>query len=125
MTNVILFRFIYNSTSLVNDYLGIKTELIFSSTIPIDHQLKSDEKVIAICKAQNANLYINPIGGVELYNKDNFKKEGLELLFHKANQFTYPQFKNDFIPWLSILDVLMFNNLEDIKNLINKEYSLL
>ena len=80
-----LFNFIFNSLNLTKDFLDIKTSFVISSTIPIDHNLKSTEKVIALCKHQNATAYINPIGGVELYNKEEFKKEGLELKFIKAN----------------------------------------
>lgn len=120
-----LFAFIFNSLKEINLYLDIKTPLIISSSVPINHDLKSVNKVIEICKARKATTYINPIGGVELYNKKNFNNEGLELQFLKANNITYPQFKNDFVPFLSIIDVMMFNSLEDIKLIINKEYNLI
>jgi hypothetical protein len=114
-----LFNFIFNSLKLTKDFLDIKTSFVISSTLQIDHNLKSTEKVIALCKHQNSTTYINPIGGVELYNKEEFKKEGLELKFIKANEIIYPQFKNEFIPYLSIIDVMMFNSKIDVKNLLN------
>ncbi len=120
-----LFNFIFNSLNLTKDFLDIKTSFVISSTIPINHQYKSTEKVIALCKNQNATTYINPIGGVELYNKEEFKKEGLELKFIKANEIIYPQFENDFIPYLSIIDVMMFLSKENIKKLINTEFDLI
>lgn len=118
-----LFNFIFNSLNLTKDFLDIKTSFVTSSTIPIDHHLKSTEKVIALCKHQNAKTYINPIGGIELYNKEEFKKEGLELKFIKANNIIYPQFKNDFIPYLSIIDIMMFNSKEEIKNHLNNSFT--
>lgn len=119
-----LFNFIFNSLKAVKEYLNLPTQLIISSSINIDHTLKSESKVLAICKALGATQYINPIGGVELYNKEVFKNEGLELSFLKANNITYPQFQNVFVPFLSVVDVLMFNDKEAIKKLL-EQYILL
>ena len=69
-----LFKFIFNSLNVIKDHLEIPGSFIVFSTIPIDHALKAEEKVIAICKAKKADVYINPIGGVELYDKDVFKR---------------------------------------------------
>ncbi len=117
-SNYNLFEFVFNSIKLICNYLDIKTEFIISSTIDINHNLKSEEKVIVICKAQNAATYINPIGGVELYNKINFSNEGLELQFLQAENVKYTQYKNESVPWLSIIDVMMFNSKEEIKRLL-------
>ena len=114
-----LFKFIYNSIILINRYLDIKTQIIVSSSINIDHTLKSQDKVLSLCKAQNADVYINSIGGVELYNKAIFKQSGIELKFIKSNPIQYKQFNNEFVPWLSIIDVLMFNSKDEIKKYIN------
>jgi hypothetical protein len=120
-----LFNFIYNSLERVNEYIGITTiPMIKSSTINIDHTLKSEQKVIALCKERGATIYINAIGGVHLYDKDRFKQHGLELNFIKSNPIIYNQFNNEFIPWLSIIDVLMFNSLETINNFVNS-YTLI
>jgi len=119
-----LFEFIYNSIIIINDYLEIKTPILISSNIDIDHSLKSQNKVLAICKNLSANNYINPIGGIDLYDKEIFKQNGIELNFIKSNQIKYKQFKNEFVPWLSIIDVMMFNSSEQIKKYIN-EYTLI
>ncbi len=119
-----LFKFILNSLQEINQYLDIKTPLIISSSVPINHDLKAENKVIELCKARKATTYINPIGGVELYSKEDFKSEGLELQFLKANNITYPQFKNDFVPFLSIIDVIMFNPKETVTEYITSAYSM-
>ena len=119
-----LFRFIYDGIVLVNEYLEIKTQIVVSSTIDADHTLKSQDKVLSLCKSQNADIYINSIGGVELYDKKIFKQNGIELNFIKSNPIQYKQFNNEFIPWLSIIDVLMFNSKEEIKKYLN-EYTLI
>lgn len=119
-----LFYFIYFSLKEILSFLEISTKITVSSSIDINHELKSEQKVIAICKAQNANIYINPIGGSELYSKERFESNEITLKFHKSNPINYPQFNNEFIPWLSIIDVLMFNSANNIKKYLNN-YNLL
>jgi hypothetical protein len=119
-----LFQFLFNSMNLIKEYLGIQTPLVVSSSIRIDHTLKGDKKVMAICKARETTTYINPIGGTELYRKEDFKDLGLELFFLKANHITYPQFNNQFVPSLSIIDVMMFNSKQKIEDLL-LQYALM
>jgi hypothetical protein len=119
-----LFKFIYNSIVLINDYLEIKTPIVISSTIDIDHTLKSQDKVLSLCKNQNAKIYINSIGGMELYDKKIFKQNNIELNFIKSNPIQYKQFNTEFVSWLSIIDVLMFNSKEQIKEYLNS-YTLI
>lgn len=119
-----LFEYIYHSISALGDFLDIKTDFIVSSTVCIDHSLKSQEKVLAICKAQKAETYINAIGGQSLYDYESFAKENISLQFIQMNEISYPQFSGDFVSHLSIIDVLMFNGKEKTKELL-QEYSLI
>lgn len=114
-----LFDFINHSLKETLKYLSISSKITVSSTIEIDHQLKSEEKVLAICKAQNASTYINPSGGIELYSKERFEQNGIKLQFQKSNPINYLQHKNEFLPWLSIIDVMMFNSIDEIKTMTN------
>lgn len=118
-----LFKYIYNSVLQVCDYLEIDTKIIISSTIDIDHSLKSQDKVIALNKVLNATKYINPIGGIELYDFEKFQNENIELFFLNSNVPEYNQFGKEFIPYLSIIDILMFNNIKEIKKML-KDYKL-
>jgi hypothetical protein len=115
-----LFAFLANSLILTCNYLEIKTPIITSSTLQIDHNLKSQEKVLAICKEREAAKYINPIGGLELYQRSTFQKQNLELSFIKAQPIQYQQFGKEFVPWLSILDLLMFNDIVHIQTWLGK-----
>ncbi len=115
-----LFYYIYNSMQLVTAYLGIDTKIILSSTLDIDHQLKAEEKVIAINKILHADRYINAIGGQELYDKDRFSAEGLTLNFLNTEIAEYKQFNNEFVPYLSIIDIMMFNSKDEIKEMLNR-----
>ena len=114
-----LFDFIHHTLKETLKYLSISSKITVSSTIEIDHQLKSEEKVLAICKALNASTYINPSGGIELYSKERFERNGIKLQFQKSNPINYLQYKNEFVPWLSMVDVIMFNDKLSIKQMLN------
>lgn len=108
-----LFRFLHHSIVKTCEHLGLTTEIKISSAIAIDHSLKNQGKVLALCEAVGANIYVNTIGGMELYSKEAFSERGIELKFIKSKPFEYPQFGNVFVPWLSIIDVMMFNSSKE------------
>ena len=120
-----LFDYIFASIQSVCEFLGIRTPLVVSSPIDCDHSLKSAERVQGICKALGADTYVNPVGGIELYSKEDFAAKGIALKFLKALPFEYPQSGNPFVPWLSILDILMFNSKTLVEEKILNEYAIL
>lgn len=115
-----LARYIGNSIVEIAKYLSIKTEFIYSSTLEKDNTLKAQDKVLNICKLLNADNYVNAIGGSLLYSMEDFSKNDISLSFLKTITEPYKQFKNEFIPNLSILDILMFNSKEAINLLLDK-----
>lgn len=115
-----LAKYLSFSLKVICDYLSINTELIFSSEIEKNNQLKSQAKVVDICKKLGADKYINAIGGIELYNKDYFQREKITLMFIKSNPIKYKQFDNEFVPGLSIIDLMMFNVPEKINDFLNQ-----
>lgn len=118
-----LARFLWNSYRQLFAYLDIPTSIILSSSVDKDCSLKGKEKVLDICRSLGADTYYNAIGGQELYDKQEFAAHGVNLYFVQTNDFVYPQFKNDFEPNLSIIEVLMFNGKEATKRLL-QEYTL-
>lgn len=103
--------YLINSIKKISEYLGIRTPLTISSTIAIDHcSLKGADKVKAICLGLGADRYLNPIGGLELYDRKDFSESGIDLCFLRSQPLDYLQFGKPAIPHLSILDVLMFNS---------------
>lgn len=117
-----LFRFLHHSIARTCEHLGITTEIRISSDIDIDHGLKNQDKVLALCAAVGASTYINAIGGMELYSKETFREKGIDLKFIQSKSFEYPQFGNEFVPWLSIIDVMMFNPLDTIRTCISTNH---
>ena len=120
-----LFKFLHHSIVRTCDHLGITTEIRVSSDIAIDHDLKNQDKVLALCQTVGADTYINAIGGLELYSKEEFKARGIELEFIKSRPFEYRQFDNEFVPWLSIIDVMMFNPVHAITAGALRDFDLL
>jgi len=117
-----LFKFIHYSIEETCKVLNIATPIIVSSNVAIDHSLQNQDKVLAICCALGADMYINPIGGQELYSINSFASSGIDLKFLKSKPFEYTQFGAQFVPWLSIIDVMMFNSPQFIESSILKEY---
>ena len=115
-----LALYIQNSLQNLCVYLNLNTKLIMSSEIVKNNDLKGENKIIDICVQLGATQYINAIGGIELYTQENFQVKNIDLKFIKSENILYQQFKNEFKPWLSIIDVIMFNSVEDTRMLLNK-----
>ncbi len=119
-----LFEFLRRSIDLSCASVGIRTPLVVSSTLDIDHGLHAQDKVLAICEAVGATSYVNPIGGVDLYSRSAFAQRGIALGFLQTRPFEYRQSGGPFVPWLSILDVIMFNPEAEVRRLVEAEYDL-
>lgn len=118
-----LAKYLEYSLKSISGYLNIKTDFLISSQIDKDNNLKGQSKILEICKILGATEYYNPIGGRTLYSNDEFLNNGIKLYFVNSNEIHYMQFSNEFISNLSVLDVMMFNSVETIHEMLN-EYSL-
>ncbi|WP_420148300.1 WbqC family protein [Spirosoma sp.] len=119
---------IHFSLAELKQYLDLSTQLIKSSSVYNNAELKAQTRILDICRQEKATRYINPIGGIELYDKSVFAEAGIELNFIKSKRVEYPQGNrgtgaHEFVPWLSIIDVLMFNDVTAVKTMLN-EYEL-
>lgn len=115
-----LAEFIGYSLEKISNYLNIDTQFIYSSKIEKDNNLKAQDKILDICKKLGTTNYINAIGGQELYNKKKFQEQNMQLNFLKTELTEYKQFKSEFSPYLSILDIIMFNDKDEIQNMLKK-----
>lgn len=119
-----LFRYICNSIVGICAYLGITTTIGIASEMDIDHRLKAQQKVLALCEAAGTDTYVNAIGGLDLYSRSEFAGRGIDLKFIKSTLFDYPQFEHPFVPWLSIIDVLMFNPRDVVRSRVLTSYEM-
>lgn len=108
----------FASIKSASDYIGIKTEFVQSSTVYGNDHLKGEERVIDICKREEASEYINLSGGMSIYSKEKFAKEGIKLSFIKSRQVSYRQISGEFVPDLSVIDPLMFNDSQGIRDIL-------
>ncbi|WP_409029140.1 WbqC family protein [Gracilimonas sediminicola] len=112
------------SIKRVADYLELECEFQKSSEKYDNQELDAADRLIDICKIEGINHYVNSIGGKELYDKQYFLENEVKLDFLEPSIIEYEQFNNKFIPGLSIIDVLMFNSISNIKNKLLVNYKL-
>lgn len=122
-TQTNLFDYIHHSILVMAEFLDIRTPIVISSTVAIDHGLRAEGKVIALCKALGSDRYVNAIGGRELYARSAFVEQGIALEFVKTRPIQYRQYDHSFVPNLSIIDVMMFNPRETVRTML-AEYDL-
>lgn len=95
-------------------YLGLPFDCCDSRGRYGNDHLKGEARVIDTVLKENGTHYLNLPGGRELYNEEHFAKVGLTLGFVEPVNEPYPQAGEPFMPYLSILDVLLWNDRETI-----------
>ncbi len=103
----------------------LELHVIFKNAGSINYKNDStqngEQKILKLCKIFGAQKYINPKNGTYLYNPDLFNSANIELKFINMHGINYPQFsKEEFIPNLSIIDVMMFNSKNEISQMLCK-----
>lgn len=115
-----LSEFASESILQVLKYVNLEVEIVESSVIYNNAHLHGEERVINICNLNNATIYRNSAGGMELYSKENFNKAGIQLTFVKPQITPYKQRGEVFEAGLSILDVLMYNSPDETMRLMTQ-----
>jgi len=111
----------------ISKYLGMQTRHILSSTIEFDRNrvTSADEWSLLITEALQGDHYFNLPGGIDLYSREKFLGRGVNISFLAPDLKAYPQAPNHaFIPGLSIIDVLMFNPVEEVCRMIKQDFKL-
>lgn len=108
------------------EYLEIKFnyEIFSDMNLDIDSVNDSGEWALNISKKMKASKYVNPIGGIELFDNKKFIDANIELGFLKPIFKEYNQKKSMFFPGLSIIDIMMFNSVDKIKDML-KSFDIL
>lgn len=106
-------------------YVGIDTDwsILTQMGLSIRQDCKADEWCLEISKAMGAEDYINPPGGQSFYDREKYAAEGVRLHFIHPELLPYEQGVGRFEPGLSIIDVMMYNSPEKIREMLNA-YSL-
>jgi hypothetical protein len=106
------------SLKTVAELLEIRTAWVEDCDRYDNALLKGEDRVLAICRAEGATDYINVSGGRDLYSRDRFAAAGVRLQFVQSRPLEYRQFRDPFVPSLSIIDVLMFNPRETVQGFL-------
>jgi len=112
-----------HSLSVVANYIGIKIPIRLSSSMDFNYAHITDpgDWALTISEQRNASTYINPYDGKELFDRAAFSEASIKLQFLKPELLPYSQRRKIFEPALSIIDVLMFNGRERVKEMLNGE----
>ncbi|MCO6499931.1 MAG: WbqC family protein [Vicingus serpentipes] len=109
------------SVQVIANYLQLSTVFEISSEKYIQTKgMEKADRLIEITKLCQADTYINPSGGKELYDKEYFETKNIDLFFIENKIVPYSQFDSNFVGGLSIIDVMMFNTKAQIRNMITK-----
>jgi len=122
-----LYCFLAKQLKQVAAYLGIDTEFHLSSEVCKEGLKHVEDKVFRICHHFGIIDYINPSGaGMQFYNKAHWKEAGgINLQFLRRNEdISYKQFNNEFVPDLSIIDLMMFCSRDELHNILNQYHFL-
>lgn len=108
------------SVTEITKYLELNTILKTSSkNYSNSINLRKEERLLSICNEIGADHYVNASGGINLYEKSYFNKNGVYLSYIQNELSFYHQFGKQFVKGLSIIDVLMFNSSEEVRLLLN------
>jgi hypothetical protein len=106
------------SLAAVCNYVGLERKFVGSSAIYGNESLSGSMRVLDICTRECATEYYNLPGGRELYSAQEFAEQNVALHFIQPKLEPYLQFTEQFQPGLSIVDVLMFNDRERVREMI-------
>jgi WbqC-like protein len=115
-----LSTYLSSQLKVIASFMGINAEFVVASRSYEDNDLSGQARILDICKREGATTYINLQGGQALYERTLFTQCGIDLKFLIPSNVEYTQFGSVCVPWLSIIDVMMFNSQDQLRTLLNK-----
>ncbi len=128
------FEYSTDSLSKLNEYTLKETckylhiphdiEVFSEMNLKLEEVNAADEWGLNMAKAIGAKECINAPGGIGFYDRKKYLNNNINLKFIKPNLRPYSQGRYDFIAGLSIIDIMMFNSIEEI-NIMLDDYEAL
>lgn len=113
-------RLAARSIRAICDHLGVKTQLVTSSSGYGNAHLDRVHRLVDICRQERATTLIVPEGGRGLYERTIFAEAGINLRYLRPIETQYPHGPKDpWIPWLSVIDVIMYLPPSDTRALLD------
>ncbi len=100
------------------DMLKISTKIIRSSSLDINPELKSTERLISIVEKVGGKSYLSGSGGKNYLSFELFKNKSIDIIFQKPEFREYNQNSNSFVPGLSIIDLFLNVHKDDINEYV-------
>jgi WbqC-like protein family len=106
------------SVLAVLQYLGIARSIVETSQAYGNQDLKGEARIIDICRREGADVYVNAPGGRGLYDAANFRAAGVALKFLAPRLAPYDQGAGEFVPGLSVLDLIMRRDKDECRDML-------
>ncbi len=115
-----LADFLVHQLKIIIAFLGINTEVVKSCRKYKNNDLHGQDRILDICKREEASVYINLQGGQALYNAAAFLRQGIDLYFMVMQQTPYAQRSPGFVASLSLIDALMETGPQAVAEQLDK-----
>lgn len=99
------------------EILGLETKFITSSELNIEGV--KTERLLNTLKKIEANEYISGPGTKGYIEVNSFKENNIKLYWYEYQHPVYPQIRGEFIPYLSVID-LLFNTGDEAMRYIRE-----
>ena len=114
------------SLSKTCELLEINTPFQLSSELEYNRQAikHPGSWALEMSRALKAKTYINPIEGAELFKKEEFLTAQINIEFIKTHTLEYNQRRDIFESSLSIIDVILWNGIDETQILIKEKFNI-
>lgn len=112
------------SINIIKKLLNIDTPIKFLSEIEMEFDKKKNDLVLEICEKMNADIYLSGNGAKKYMDTLPFEKKGIKVIYQKFQPVEYRHYSNaNFIPGLSILDMLFSIGIDDTRSLFWHQFN--
>ena len=121
-----LTRFLEANLRKTAEMLGLATEIKVQSQLGLGLATAGHpgQWALHIAEKIGASGYVNPHGGVAIFDEKEYEKVGRERQFLKPTLKSYDQRRADFVSGLSIIDVMMWNSPAEIADMLKTGFAL-
>jgi hypothetical protein len=99
--------------------LGLTRPILLSSELDIPGQ--RTERLIAICQALGADRYLTGDAASDYLDETQFAANDIRVEYHHYRHPVYAQLHGEFVPYLSVVDLLMNHGRESLGVLVDRD----
>jgi hypothetical protein len=97
--------------------LGLRRSILLSFVLEVPRQ--KTERLIAICRALGADRYLTGDAASDYPDETQFAAHGIRVEYHHYRHPVYAQRHGAFVPYLSVVDLLMNHGRESLRVLVD------